>query len=107
MRFCETNPPFFEWIFVVSGYEYICCTRNRRRKSVGSFWKTNPPEGGFRGSEAGNVTNEPNYWSADVQREWCDRMRCAVGMTAAQRTEGIWENEQPALSKRDYKGTEL
>ena len=71
------------------------------------FCETNPPEGGFRGSEAGNVTNEPNYWSADVQREWCDRMRCAVGMTAAQRTEGIWENEQPALSKRDYKGTEL
>jgi hypothetical protein len=44
MCFYETNPPFFGRISVVSGYEYMRCTRNERAKSVGSFWKTNPPE---------------------------------------------------------------
>ena len=49
IRFCETNPPFFERIFGVSDYEYICCEGNMRGKSVGSFWKTNPKSGGFGG----------------------------------------------------------
>ena len=44
MCFCETNPPFFDRICIVSGYEYMRCTGNAGAKSVGSFWKTNPPE---------------------------------------------------------------
>ena len=44
MRFCETNPPFFERNSIVSNYEYVRCARNERWKSVGSFSKTNPPE---------------------------------------------------------------
>jgi hypothetical protein len=43
MCFCETNPPFFGGISVVSGYEYISYSEKCRRNSVGSFWKTNPP----------------------------------------------------------------
>ena len=45
MRFCETNPPFFDEIsdgtfFVCDGYVGNCGTT-----SVGSFWKTNPKMG--------------------------------------------------------------
>jgi hypothetical protein len=53
MCFCETNPPFFDRIFVVSGYEYMRCKRNARTKSVGSFWKTNPPGRVFRVASSG------------------------------------------------------
>ena len=28
MCFCETNPPFFDGIFIVSDYEYVHCERN-------------------------------------------------------------------------------
>jgi hypothetical protein len=53
MYFYETNPPFFVRIFIVSDYEHICCTRNAREKSVGSFSKTNPPERVFRAASSG------------------------------------------------------
>ena len=49
MCFCETNPPFFDGIFNGSSYEYIGYDGKFREKSVGSFWKTNPPERGFEG----------------------------------------------------------
>ena len=49
IRFCETNPPFFDGFFDGSGYEYMGYTRNARGKSVGSFSETNPPGGVFRG----------------------------------------------------------
>ena len=55
--FYQTNPPFFGRIFVASGYEWVLCTRNTRRNSVGSFSRTNPPERGFwRGSVAATTT---------------------------------------------------
>jgi len=31
---------FFDGNFIVSDYEYVCCARNERWKSVGSFSKT-------------------------------------------------------------------
>src|SRR5690242_18349383 len=43
IRFCETNPPFFDGVYDGSANEYIGCGRNLRGKSVGSFSKTNPP----------------------------------------------------------------
>ena len=51
MSFCETNPPFFLTIFCVSrvfSVTYVVC---RSGLQVGSFWKTNPPEGCFWGRE--------------------------------------------------------
>jgi hypothetical protein len=66
-RNCETNPPFIDRIFVISDYAYMRCTRNERWESVGSFWKTNPPE---RGCAVGKhsarlvglgLENEPNF----------------------------------------------
>jgi hypothetical protein len=48
MCFCETNPPFCDGICDVNNYEQWSCDRKFRIKSVGSFWKTNPPERGFR-----------------------------------------------------------
>src|ERR1035438_3582101 len=47
MPFCETNPPFCDSVFVVSllfTETYAVC---RGDLQVGSFWKTNPPEGCF------------------------------------------------------------
>ena len=44
MCFCETNPPFCDGILNVSDYEQWSCDGKCRKKSVGSFWKTNPPE---------------------------------------------------------------
>ena len=47
--FYETNPPFWRAKFCVSTYfpsTYVVC---RAGLQVGSFWKTNPPEGCFRG----------------------------------------------------------
>ena len=49
MCFCETNPPFWLAVYYVSSSfknTYIVC---RAVLQVGSFWKTNPPEGSFRG----------------------------------------------------------
>jgi len=43
MPFYQTNPPFFGGFFVATNYEDAACAGNRREKSVGSFWKTNPP----------------------------------------------------------------
>ena len=43
IRFCETNPPFFDGIYIVNAYECMRYARNARGESVGSFWKTNPP----------------------------------------------------------------
>jgi len=47
MCFCETNPPFCDSIFDVSNYEHWSCNGKSRKKSVGSFWKTNPFLGVF------------------------------------------------------------
>src|ERR1039457_626246 len=44
IRFCETNPPFFDGFLDGSACEYRGSGIKTRRKSVGSFWKTNPPE---------------------------------------------------------------
>jgi hypothetical protein len=52
MCFCETNLPFFIHIFDITIYTGACCERMLRRISVGSFWKTNPPEGVFLGGNA-------------------------------------------------------
>src|SRR6266404_5682114 len=82
MCFCETNPPFFRGFFDATFNVRGTCGGNVRRNSVGSFSKTKPPEMGFERLEAGNVTNEPNYSSADVQREWCGQVKCAVGRPA-------------------------
>ena len=49
MPFYQTNPPFFDGFFAVSYSLHISYERNTREKSVGSFWKTNPPEGGLWG----------------------------------------------------------
>src|ERR1039458_6839004 len=49
MPFYQTNPPFSGRIFDVNYHEYDCCIGNERKISVGSFWKTNPPEGDFWG----------------------------------------------------------
>jgi len=51
MCFYQTNPPFFGGFFIANDYEDAACTGNRREKSVGSFSKTNPPGGVFRGAE--------------------------------------------------------
>src|SRR5208282_5074346 len=45
--FYQTNPPFFGGFFDGSDCECMGCGGNVRRKSVGSFWKTNPPARGF------------------------------------------------------------
>src|SRR5689334_10453766 len=45
MCFCETNPPFSEDFFDATFIERETCVGNVRRISVGSFSKTNPPEG--------------------------------------------------------------
>ena len=42
MPFCETNPPFLDGIFGVIINGYGSCAGNLPKKSVGSFWKTNP-----------------------------------------------------------------
>ena len=47
MPFYQTNPPFFDGFFAVSYSLHISYERNTREKSVGSFSKTNPPEGGL------------------------------------------------------------
>ena len=47
--FCETNPPFLRHKFLISYLlqdAYVVC---RGFLQVGSFWKTNPPGGCFRG----------------------------------------------------------
>jgi hypothetical protein len=49
IRFCETNPPFLRQKLCTSSIlqdTYVVC---RGFLQVGSFWKTNPPEGCFRG----------------------------------------------------------
>jgi hypothetical protein len=48
IRFSQTNPPFLGGILDIIAYEQMSCAEKCRRKSVGSFWKTNPPERGFR-----------------------------------------------------------
>src|ERR1017187_3739457 len=45
MCFCETNPPFFDNVFDVTRRRHRSCDGNSKKKSVGSFWKTNPPLG--------------------------------------------------------------
>src|SRR5437016_7825860 len=50
MRFCETNPPFLGGVFNASAYVYMCCNAKSGIYSVGSFWKTNPPESGLGGA---------------------------------------------------------
>src|ERR1017187_5758704 len=42
MRFCETNPPFFDNFLDVTPRRHRSCAGNPKKKSVGSFWKTNP-----------------------------------------------------------------
>ena len=42
IRFCETNPPFFDRFFDVTGCLHGCYVGMLRNISVGSFWKTNP-----------------------------------------------------------------
>src|SRR5471030_2937975 len=49
MCFCETNPPFFGLILCATGWTQAGCRGKVVEISVGSFWKTNPPERGFRG----------------------------------------------------------
>src|SRR5450432_2797044 len=49
IRFCETNPPFSRGFFVATATPYVACDGNAREISVGSFWKTNPPDSGFGG----------------------------------------------------------
>ena len=56
MCFCETNPPFSEDFFDATFFIRDTCGGNVRENSVGSFWKTNPPEGCFRGVGAKNET---------------------------------------------------
>jgi hypothetical protein len=48
MCFSETNPPFWRDFLDASRFEYSGCDGNEEIFSVGSFWKTNPPGGGFR-----------------------------------------------------------
>jgi hypothetical protein len=48
MPFYQTNPPFFGRFFDVSNSGIGDCDGNALTKSVGSFWKTNPPEGCFK-----------------------------------------------------------
>ena len=66
IRFCETNPPFLRYKFLISYLlldAYVVC---RGFLQVGSFWKTNPPGGCFRGVFGGNVGSflrtKPEYW---------------------------------------------
>src|ERR1035437_1461542 len=47
--FYQTNPPFLRDFFDASAYICMCCNRKSGVFSVGSFWKTNPPEGCFWG----------------------------------------------------------
>jgi hypothetical protein len=47
MPFYETNPLFWEWIFGITINPYGSCAGNIPKKSVGSFWKTNPIWGAF------------------------------------------------------------
>ena len=49
MPFYQTNPPILRDFFDARGCEYISCDGKSGKKSVGSFWKTNPPGGGFEG----------------------------------------------------------
>ena len=46
IRFCETNPPFFDRIFDVTVDLHGCYVGMLWNISVGSFWKTNPKTGG-------------------------------------------------------------
>src|ERR1039457_900325 len=46
IRFCETNPPFFDRVFDVTVCLHGCYVGMLRDISVGSFWKTNPKTGG-------------------------------------------------------------
>src|SRR6266404_8885474 len=48
MCFCETNPPFLLVFSNANASVYMSCSGNQNVFSVGSFWKTNPPEGAFR-----------------------------------------------------------
>src|ERR1017187_5813234 len=61
MPFYQTNPPFLEDILYASVLRSAVYSGKLRRNSVGSFWKTNPPEGVFEG---GSV-------AAGVQRAAC------------------------------------
>src|SRR5436190_948709 len=45
--FCETNPPFWRDFSGASASIQNSYDGKFREKSVGSFWKTNPPGGGF------------------------------------------------------------
>jgi len=54
MCFCETNPPFFVHILDAMVTAQGSCGGMLRRISVGSFWKTNPPEGCFGGAKGEN-----------------------------------------------------
>src|ERR1019366_6478864 len=47
--FYQTNPPFFDGFFNATTTTYGTYSGNVRNKSVGSFWKTNPPGGCFGG----------------------------------------------------------
>jgi hypothetical protein len=59
IRFCETNPPFFKDFFDVTAHAHVSYDGNVRRISVGSFWKTNPPERVFGTFWAGLETFLP------------------------------------------------
>ncbi len=58
MCFCETNPPFSEGFFDAIFFVRDTCRGNVPENSVGSFWKTNPPEGCKQGVFA---ENEPTF----------------------------------------------
>jgi len=78
MCFCETNPPFFDGIFVVSDYGYMCCARNERRKSVGSFSETNL----IRGPKVSVFAeNEPKMRGKMEWKTYAQAM-CTVGRPA-------------------------
>jgi hypothetical protein len=47
--FYQTNPPFSEDFIDATAHAQVTCDGNERTISVGSFWKTNPPEGVFMG----------------------------------------------------------
>jgi len=92
IRFCETNPPFFEGIFDGSDYEYVCCEGNMREKSVGSFWKTNPPERvfdgfGYRGSNffGGLSGSVGSVHTSALRPSGVGTTRCRLGATLAPR----------------------
>ena len=62
MCFYETNPPFLWTISCVSPVfpdTYVVC---RARLQVGSFWKTNPPEGVFGGVGGRKIGKQSHLW---------------------------------------------